>query len=143
MLDLLKNVSFYVTTLSKVVTSATENSLMPLIQMAIVFPSILYFFPKDTNLESALICNLNLSENSTEVDITECLQNRELKAFKDFSLTVISITISFLSMASTLTMTYFSKPGRSTYATWTKKVIYFLGIILQVVPKILGGYLNS
>ena len=43
----LKDDSFNTVTISKVVTSATENSLMPLVQLSLLFPNIIQLFPKE------------------------------------------------------------------------------------------------
>ena len=43
----LKDDSFNTVTNSKVVTSATENSLMPLVQLSLLFPNIIQLFPKE------------------------------------------------------------------------------------------------
>ena len=34
-------------TISKVITSATENSLMPLVQLSLLFPNVIQLFPKE------------------------------------------------------------------------------------------------
>ena len=76
-LNELRTDSFFVMTLDKVVTSATENSFMPLVQLSIVFPNIIYLFPKEDMKEKVtqtfntmMNSNLNLTANSSLVDIS-------------------------------------------------------------------------
>ena len=138
----LKNDSFFVMTLDKVVTSSTENSFMPLVQLSIVFPYILYWFPKETVTETftqMMHVPLNITANTTLADLYPYLTNNaDLKTDLKFTVTAISIITSFISMASTLTITYFAKPGRQTYVNLPRWLLYFSSIIFQVMPKMLA-----
>ena len=142
----LKKNSFFVMTMDKIVTSATENSFMPLVQLSIVFPQIIYLFPKENvktkltqTLESIMNANLNLTANSTLAEIYPHLFKQvDVSSDLKFTVTAISIITSFISMATTLTRTYFSKPGRDSYQNLQRFLTYFLSIILQVMPKLLA-----
>ena len=145
-LNELRTDSFFVMTLDKVVTSATENSFMPLVQLSIVFPNIIYLFPKEDmkakvtqTFNTMMNSNLNLTGNSSLVDISQNLIGSvDISSDIKFTVTAISIITSFISMASTLTLTYFSKPGRNTYQNSKRWCVYFFSIILQVMPKLLA-----
>ena len=120
--DLQKNLqeeAFCLTTLSKVVNSATENTLMPIIQLCILFPDTIRLFPKTT------------IDTSDFKDIANNVESNWR-----FIVTFGSIVSSLLSMGVTLTETYFAKPGRHAYKNKTRWTIFFLCIIFQVVPKI-------
>ena len=47
-----------------------------------------------------------------------------------------SITTSLLSLAWSLTSTYFSKPGKESFKTFGRLAVLYCCIIFQVVPKI-------
>ena len=113
-------------TLSKVVNSATENSWMPIIQLCLLFPHTIHLFPKET---------VNTSE------ITEITKG--VGSNWRFIVTTASITMSLLSMSVTLTETYFAKPGKHTYKSHINWAIFFMSIILQVVPKIFAFQIFS
>ena len=119
---------------------------MPLVQLSIVFPNIIYLFPKEDMKEKVtqtfntmMNSNLNLTANSSLVDISQNLiESVDISSDIKFTVTAISIITSFISMASTLTLTYFSKPGRNTYQNSKRWCVYFFSIILQVMPKLLA-----
>ena len=133
--------SFYIKTISKIVTSAIENSLMPLIQLPLFFPKLLYLFSKesiDQSLKKYWNTPLTISGNITAAELFPHLA-QSAQTSGTLAVTMISITTSLVSMATTLTLVYFSKPGRKNY---TKKparyLVYALSIIFQVIPKILA-----
>ena len=137
----LKDDAFFIKTISKVVVSATENSLMPLVQLSLMFPKMLFWFQKVPENHSLKDCfessNYNFTNPENRDKITECIENLEVSWV--FAFTIASIITSLLSMASTLTMTYFSKPGRNTWIKHPSKfIVYFISIIFQVVPRILA-----
>ena len=108
-------------TVGKIVTSSTENSFMPLLQLSILFPNFVSLFPSEQASEDSL------KEGSWEIG----------KKFPFALATIItSIIFSLASMGIALTETYFSKSGRKTYKTPGKWALYFSSIIFQVVPKI-------
>ena len=104
MLQELKDNAFYTTTLDKVITSATENTFMPLVQLSIVFPQMLYLFPKETinqAFQSVNQAKLNITSDSAISDIqTTLVQNTNMETNWKFVITTISIITSFISMAS-------------------------------------------
>ena len=137
----LKDDAFFIKTISKVVVSATENSLMPLVQLSLMFPKMLFWFQKVPENHSLKDCfessNYNFTDPENRDKITECIENLEISWV--FAFTIASIVTSLFSMASTLTMTYFSKPGRNTWIKHPSKfIVYFISIIFQVVPRILA-----
>ena len=138
--------SFFIVNLDKVVNSATENSFMPLVQLSVVFPTILYLFPKESLAESVsktfdelLDANLNITVNSTLRDIYPILtKNSAVKANVKLIITSVSVITSFLSMAITLTNTwYLAKPTRRNYMNVPRLLTFFLSIVFQIIPKLL------
>ena len=108
--------------IGKIVTSATENSFMPLLQLSLLFPSFISLFPK--SLE--------------EFDVKEFVAGSNSGSNWRFAVILTSIITSLASMGIALTETYFSKSGRRTYKTKPKPrwLLYFSSIVYQVVPKI-------
>merc|ERR1711894_207838 len=102
---------------------------------------MLFWFQKVPENHSLKDCfessNYNFTNPENRDKITECIENLEISWV--FAFTIASIITSLLSMASTLTMTYFSKPGRNTWIKHPSKfIVYFISIIFQVVPRILA-----
>ena len=104
-------------TIGKIVTSSTENSFMPLLQLSILFPSFMRLFPATLDLQDIVSNNTNGVNLRLIVILT-------------------SIITSLMSMGIALTETYFSKSGRRTYKTPGRWLLYFSSILFQVVPKI-------
>ena len=138
--------SFCIVNLDKVVNSATENSFMPLVQLSVVFPTMLYLFPRESladtvshTFDSLLDADLNINANSTLRDIyPTILKTSDVKTNMKLIITIISVITSFLSMAITLTSTwYLAKPARKSYMNVPRLMTYFLSIVLQVMPKLL------
>ena len=112
-------------TVGKIVTSSTENSFMPLLQLSILFPNFISLFPSE-----------QASDDSSKEGTWE-IHKLIGKKFPFALATIItSIIFSLASMGIALTETYFSKSGRKTYKTPGKWALYFSSIIFQVVPKI-------
>ena len=137
----LKEDAFFIKTISKVIVSATENSLMPLVQLSLMFPKMLFWFqkvPKNTSLKSCFdSAKFNFSNPDNLDMIPKCIENLEPSWV--FGFTIASIVMSLLSMASTLTMAYFSKPGKKALIKYPSKLfVYFNSIIFQVIPRILA-----
>ena len=112
--------SFKLCYLAKIVTFSSENALMPLLQLSILLPNVLYLFPKE------------------DIVITEDYESvlNHVKTNWRFIVTSISIFTSLFSMGYALTEIYFSKKERQkTFGRW---IFYFLSIIFQIIPKILA-----
>ena len=108
-------------TIGKIVTSSTENSFMPLLQLSILFPGFMRLFP--ATLEKGL-------------DLQDIVSNNTKGANLRLIVILTSIITSLMSMGIALTETYFSKSGRRTYKTPGRWLLYFSSILFQVVPKI-------
>ena len=85
-LEILKNKAENVESYSKVAIASTENSLMPMIQLSVLFPTIIASFTKDT-----------IAINNVE----------DFKNNWIFFGTVFSVSSSILSMAGSQTAKYF------------------------------------
>ena len=111
---------------SKTVTASTENLLMPMIQLAFLFPFILSWFCRETReskqieKETPLGWLVYLEENWTTLLITTS--------------TISSIS----SLAGSQTSIYFSSPEKRNQKTLTTRVFIFTITILQVIPKVLA-----
>ena len=109
--------------ISKLVTSATENSLMPLVQLSLLIPLLAQFFLKEPEIlitEDSVIFPSNWT----------------------FFVTIVSVMASLVTLGVSFTENYFAKPGRTTHKTKLRWIIFFLSIICQVVPK-LFAYLHA
>ena len=116
--------------ISKLVTSATENSLMPLVQLSLLIPLLAQFFLKESDFNQAVTFPSNWT----------------------FFVTIVSVMASLVTLGVSFTENYFAKPGRTTHKTKLRWIIFFLSIICQVVPKIFAylvfsfgfvGYVSS
>ena len=96
---------------SKVTIASTENSLMPLIQLSVLFPTIIASFTKDT-----------IAINNV----------KDLKDNVMFFGTVFSVSSSILSMAASQTAKYFVSCGKEEQKTITNRIFYGSSIILQI-----------
>ena len=108
-------------TIGKIVTSSTENSFMPLLQLSILFPGFMKLFP--ATIENGL-------------NFQDIVSNNTKVANLRLIVIITSIITSLMSMGIALTETYFSKSGRRTYKTPGRWLLYFSSILFQVVPKI-------
>ena len=116
-----------VTAISKLVTAATENSFMPLLQLTLVFPNFIALFPQQ---DQAMIP----SSEETGKGLLGYVEN--LNSNWKFIVITGSITTSLFSLAKSLTLTYFSKPGKKSFQTYSRLAVLSIGIVLQVIPKI-------
>ena len=117
-----------VTAISKLVTAATENSFMPLLQLSLVFPNFIALFPLQAKIES----DGSEKDDNALLGYVENLDSRNVK----FIIITGSIVTSLFSLAKSLTLTYFSKPGKKSFQTKASLAVVSLSIILQVIPKI-------
>ena len=117
-----------VTAISKLVTAATENSFMPLLQLTLVFPNFIALFPE--SIDPTLIPN----NKETKKGLLGYVEN--LDTNWKFIVITVSITTSLFSLAKSLTVTYFSKPGKKSFKTYAGLAVLSIGIVLQVIPKI-------
>ena len=96
----LKEDAFFIKTISKVIVSATENSLMPLVQLSLMFPKMLFWFqkvPKNTSLKSCFdSAKFNFSNPDNLDMIPKCIENLEPSWV--FGFTIASIVMSLLSI---------------------------------------------
>ena len=113
-LRLIQNECQMAVRLGKIITASTENALMPLLQLATLFPNFIALF------------------DSTNLGRLETLNKTELVKTIDwkFAIAITSIVSSLLSMSIAITETYFSKPGRRIYKTKGKWAMFFIGIVL-------------
>ena len=120
-LEILEDYKNHTSSLSKLVTLSTEDSFMPLIQLSILFPIFLSKIPQTDD-----------SINKKDINqIVEHVGNNWR-----FFVILSSIVSSILSLSSSLTSTYFSKPGKSAFMTFKTSLLYFVGVLFQVVPKL-------
>ena len=105
---------------SKYLIASTENTLMPLIQLAFLFPAVISNFGE-----------VELDMNTIEVEEFA----KDLRSNWLFLGTIFSITSSILSMAASQTAIYFASVGKLNQKTKTNEIIYGLAIILQILPK--------
>ena len=101
---------------SKVTIASTENSLMPMIQLSVLFPTIIASFTKDT-----------IAINNV----------KDLKDNVMFFGTVFSVSSSILSMAASQTAKYFVSCGKEEQKTITNRIFYGSSIILQTLAKVI------
>ena len=101
---------------SKVAIASTENSLMPMIQLSVLFPTIIASFTKDT-----------IAINNVE----------DFKENWIFFGTVFSVSSSILSMAASQTAKYFVSCGKEEQKTIANRIFYGLSIILQTLAKVI------
>ena len=113
---------------SRTLVASTENLLMPLIQLAFIFPCIV------TNIFSERINN---TVSTTEENILKKIINEVSSNWTVILITSSTIS-SLVSLASSQTSIYFSSPGKQTQKTLTTRTIIFTVILLQVVPKVLA-----
>ena len=119
-LENLKKKSNDICSHSRYLIAATENTLMPLIQLAFLFPAVISAFG-----------DVKWDMNTKEVEeFAKDLRNNWL-----FVGTIFSITSSILSMAASQTAIYFASVGKLTQKTKKNEIIYGLAIILQILPK--------
>ena len=117
--DLLKSIeknALATSCISKIVTLATENTFMPLLQQCLLFPDFINFIGKDP-------CKP---------------ENIDIFFKNNWRLIVISMSIvtSLISLSWSVTTTYFSKPGKEAYKTIQRMVCYFFSILFSIVPKL-------
>ena len=118
-LDELRDYAEQVSSHSRKLVASTENLLMPMIQFSFLFPTILM------------------------LSISFDLRVRTL--FKDLSTNwtswlIISSTISSLiSLGASQTSIHFATPGKRNQRTLVNRVLIFIIIMLQVLPKLLAS----
>jgi hypothetical protein len=118
-LDELKDYAEQVSCHSRKLVASTENLLMPMIQFSFLFPTILML--------------------SISIDF------RVRTLFKDLSTNwtswlIISSTISSLiSLGASQTSIHFATPGKRNQRTLVNRVLIFIIIMLQVLPKLLAS----
>ena len=127
LLEDIENHKSNVTAISKLVTAATENSFMPLLQLTLVFPNFIALFPQPNQA-------MKPSNEETDKGLLGYVEN--LNSNWKFIVITGSITTSLFSLAKSLTLTYFSKPGKKSFQTYTRLAVLSIGIVLQVIPKI-------
>ena len=107
-----EDVEFY----SKVAIASTENSLMPMIQLSVLFPTIIASFTKNT------------------------IAINDVQDFKEnwiFFGTVFSVSSSIVSMAGSQTARYFVSCGKEEQKTIANRIFYGSSIILQTLAKVI------
>ena len=119
-LENLKKKSNAICSHSKYLIATTENTLMPLVQLAFLFPAVISAFGE-----------VKWDINTKEVEEFA----KDLKSNWLFVGTIFSITSSILSMAASQTAIYFASDGKLTQKTKKNEIIYGLAIILQILPK--------
>ena len=102
--------------------ASTENLLMPMVQFAFLFPMVVAFFSNSfevvKTVSEAKSLEKRVSDNWTSI------------------LIVSSIASSILSLVASQTKIYFTSPGKMTQKTLKNKVMIFVIIMMQVLPKI-------
>ena len=106
---------------SMILTAATENTYMPLIQLAFIFP---------------LLVAGDISDFFGEDDMSTMLQKVSDK--KTFLLTLFSATSSLLSMATSQTAIYFASIGKERQKSLKNRIFVFIMSLLQVLPKVMA-----
>ena len=95
---------------------------MPMVQFAFLFPMVVAFFSNSfevvKTVSEAKSLEKRVSDNWTSI------------------LIVSSIASSILSLVSSQTKIYFTSPGKMTQKTLKNKVMIFVIIMMQVLPKI-------
>ena len=114
---------------SRTLVASTENLLMPLIQLAFIFPGIV------TNIFSERINNT--VSTTEDKNIVKKIIN-EVSSNWTVILITSSTVSSLVSLASSQTSIYFSSPGKQAQKTLTMRAFIFTMILLQVVPKVLA-----
>ena len=107
-----EDVEFY----SKVAIASTENSLMPMIQLSVLFPTIIASFTKNT-----------IAINNVQ----------DFKENFIFFGTVFSVSSSIVSMAGSQTARYFVSCGKEEQKTIANRIFYGSSIILQTLAKVI------
>ena len=127
-LDQLKLFADKVSAHSKTLVASTENLLMPMIQLAFLFPSIIFWF-SSTNLKK----ESGITSNDTPLGWLKYLEDNWT------TLLITSSTVaSISSLAGSQTSIYFSSPTKRNQKTLTTRTFIFTIIILQVIPKVLA-----
>ena len=105
--------------------ASTKNLLMPMVQFAFLFPMVVAF------LSSSFEVVKTVSE-------AKSLEKRVSLVSDNWTsiLIVSSIVSSILSLVSSQTKIYFTSPGKMTQKTLKNKVMIFVIIMMQVLPKI-------
>ena len=120
-LEALKRKADKVASDSKFLIASTENSLMPMVQLAFLFPTVISSFPKDPiRTEKMTVLVEDVQDNWVFIG------------------TVFSITSSIISMAASQTSTYFASTGKESQKSLINRIVYGLSIILQVSAKVLA-----
>jgi ankyrin repeat protein len=109
-------------TISKMVTSSTENSFMPLLQLVFLFSRVIKQFPN------------NVSVNTEEITEVAVFVGDNWR----FIITLVSIILSLISMGIAHTENYFARSGKGQQKTWQRWLVMFLGVIFQMVPRLLA-----
>ena len=128
-LDELNHKAHEIANHSKNLVASTENLLMPMIQLAFIFPPLV----------------ATLSQKDIDV-VPEPLidPNPITKVFNTVTanwttILIVSSTLSSLvSLTASQTSIYFSSEGKQNQKTFTTRTFIFIVIILQVIPKVLA-----
>ena len=106
------------------VFASTENLLMPMVQFAFLFPMVVAFlsnpFEIVKNVSEAKPLEKSVTDNWTSI------------------LIVSSIASSILSLVASQTKIYFTSAGKMNQKSLKNKVMIFVIIMMQVLPKILA-----
>ncbi len=121
-LEKLKDNALFLRCKSKLIVACTENSFMPLLQLSLLFPSVVYLFPKD----------LDKVDTSDITDVTKAVGSNWR-----FIVTVTSIVLSVISMATSFTELYFTKRGKQQFKNKKRWIVFFFSIIFQVVGRLM------
>ena len=109
---------------SRKLFASTENLLMPLVQFAFLFPTLVAFL---SNSEV-----VNTVSEATSFGKSVSLVSDNWTSI----LIVSSIVSSILSLVGSQTKIYFTSPGKMTQKTLKNKVMIFVIIMMQVLAKI-------
>ena len=111
---------------SRKLFASTENLLMPLVQFAFLFPTLVAFL---SNSEV-----VNTVSEATSFGKSVSLVSDNWTSI----LIVSSIASSILSLVVSQTKIYFASPGKMNQKSLKNKVMIFVIIMMQVLPKILA-----
>ena len=114
-LGILKKKADIVEQYSKIAIASTENTLMPMIQLSIIFPKLIHSFI-----------------NKPKIQKVKDIQENWI-----FFSTVLSLTFSIISMAGSQTAKYFASVGKAGQKKLVNRIFYGLSIIMQVFAKVI------
>ena len=114
---------------SKTLVASTENLLMPMIQLAFLFPPLVATLSqKDIDIVSEPLTDSNPIKNAVNTVTANWT-----------TILIVSSTLSSLvSLTASQTSIYFSSEGKQNQKTFMARTFIFIVIILQVVPKVLA-----